>query len=98
METTDYNFCVREWADAIFRFACKCTGNEEDARDVVQGSFEILWQKRQDVTPEKAKAFLFQVAYRQSIDNFRKKRRLSFVDPVENEHVVTIGSSDLKRV
>lgn len=98
MELADYNNCVKEWADAVFRFACKCTGNEEDARDVVQGSFEVLWQKRQDVAKEKAKAFLFQVAYRQSIDNYRKQRRISLVEPSENERVITTRQADLKRI
>jgi RNA polymerase sigma-70 factor (ECF subfamily) len=42
MELNEYNTCVKEWADALFRFACKSTGNEEDARDVVQNSFEVL--------------------------------------------------------
>ena len=52
MELNEYNTCVKEWADALFRFACKCTGNEEDARDVVQNSFEVLWQKRREVSAD----------------------------------------------
>ncbi len=98
MELNDYNACVKEWADALFRFACKCTGNEEDARDVVQNSFEVLWQKRQNVTPAKAKAFLFQVAYNQSIDNYRKQSRISYKEQVEDERSTTTGQTDLKRI
>jgi RNA polymerase sigma-70 factor (ECF subfamily) len=98
MELNEYNTCVKEWADALFRFACKCTGNEEDARDVVQNSFEVLWQKRQEVAADKAKPFLFQVAYRQSIDNFRKQSRVSYTEQPEDSRSVTPGQSDLKRV
>ena len=98
MELNDYNICVKQWADALFRFACKCTGNAEDARDVVQGSFEVLWQKRTDVTPEKAKAFLFQVAYRQSIDNFRKKSRVVYQEQPETDDILKPGNTDLKRI
>lgn len=98
MELTDYNTCVKDWADALFRFACKCTGNEEDARDVVQNSFEVLWQKRKDVVPAKAKAFLFQVAYNQSVDNFRKKSRIVYKEQEEDSRHTTPGNSDLKQV
>jgi RNA polymerase sigma factor, sigma-70 family len=85
MELTDYNACVKQWADALFRFAIKCTGNTEDARDVVQNSFEVLWQKKADVQADKAKAFLFQVAYRQSIDNYRKQSRISYKEVLPEE-------------
>ncbi|MBX2905624.1 MAG: RNA polymerase sigma factor [Taibaiella sp.] len=96
MTAEQYNTCVRDWADPLFRFACKCTGQQSDAHDVVQGSFEVLWQKRDDVMPEKAKAFLFQVAYRQSIDQFRKKSKISYKEAPEESSNPT--NPDLKRV
>lgn len=98
MELKEYNACVKEWADALFRFACKCTGNEEDARDVVQNSFEVLWQKKGDVAPDKAKPFLFQVAYRQSIDNYRKQGRMLYKEQMDDDRTVKLGQTDLKRV
>lgn len=98
MELKDYNSCVQEWADPLFRFAYKCTGNAEDARDVVQNSFEVLWQKRQEVLTEKAKAFLFQVAYRQSVDLFRKKGRVQYTGQPEHSGSSNPGNPDLKRV
>lgn len=98
MDVKDYNECVHHWADALFRFACKCTGHEEDARDVVQQSFEVLWQKREDVATEKAKAFVFQVAYRQAVDNYRRKSRISYAEVPEHTGTYTQGNPDLKRV
>jgi RNA polymerase sigma-70 factor (ECF subfamily) len=98
MELNDYNACVKQWADALFRFACKCTGNEEDARDVVQNSFEVLWQKRTNVAAEKGKAFLFQVAYNQSIDNYRKQSRMVYKEEIVHEGSYTHRQADLKRV
>lgn len=98
MELKDYNSCVQEWADPLFRFAYKCTGNAEDARDVVQNSFEVLWQKRQEVLTEKAKAFLFQVAYRQSVDLFRKRGRVQYTEQPEHSGSSNPGNPDLKRV
>jgi RNA polymerase sigma-70 factor (ECF subfamily) len=98
MDVKDYNVCVNQWADALFRFACKCTGHEEDARDVVQGSFEVLWQKRQDVAAEKGKAFLFQVAYRQAVDTYRKKERITYKEELPESGIYTQGNADLKKV
>lgn len=98
MELNDYNTCVSEWSDAVYRFACKCTGNGEDARDIVQNSFEVLWQKRRDVTPGKAKAFLFQVAYRQSVDMYRKQNRISYKEEVKDARITTTGNGDLKKI
>jgi len=96
MEANEYNACVREWADALFRFACKCTGQASDAHDVVQSSFEVLWQKRDEVNAGKAKAFLFQVAYRKSIDNYRKQVKVTFAAPPED--IYTPANPDLKKV
>ncbi len=96
MNATQYNECVQQWSDALFRFACKCTGQASDADDVVQGSFEVLWQKREEVEASKAKAFLFQVAYRQSVDNYRKRSRVMFKDAPEDSY--TPHNPDLKQV
>lgn len=96
MEVNEYNACVREWADALFRFACKCTGQADDAHDVVQSSFEVLWQKRKEVEAGKAKAWLFQVAYRKSIDNYRKKVKVSYTLPPEETY--NPGNPDLKKI
>jgi len=98
MDAKSYNTCVQDWADALFRFACKCTGNQEDARDIVQGSFEALWKKREDVPDEKGKAFLFQVAYNQSIDMYRKKARVQLTDTVKTNETTKSTAPDLKRI
>ena len=96
MTANEYNECVQDWADALFRFACKCTGQADDAHDVVQNSFEVLWQKKAEVQSGKGKAFLFQVAYRQSIDNYRKKTKIVFRDAPEESF--TPSNPDLKKI
>ncbi len=96
MEANEYNACVQEWADVLFRFACKCTGQASDAHDVVQNCFEVLWQKRKEVNTGKAKAFLFQVAYNKSVDGFRKRSKVSFAEPPEQSY--TPGNPDLKKI
>lgn len=98
MDAKSYNTCVTEWSDALFRFARKCTGNEEDARDIVQGSFEVLWQKKENVAPEKGKAFLFQVAYNQSVDQYRKKGRVIYQEELKHSGSFHPSTPDLKPV
>lgn len=65
---------------------------------MVQNSFEILWQKRREVQVTKAKAFLFQIAYRQSIDIYRRKGRVIFKEELETFENYIPGSPDLKKV
>jgi RNA polymerase sigma-70 factor (ECF subfamily) len=98
MNAQSYNVCVQDWSDALFRFACKCTGNKEDARDITQTSFEVLWQKREQVLPEKAKAFLFQVAYNHSVGAYRRKTRIDLHEEMPNEQSYHPQNPDLKRV
>ncbi len=92
MTINDYNFCVTAYADHLFRFIFKHTQHEENARDVVQNAFEILWKKRDEVEMEKAKSFLFSVAYKNKIDQFRKQSKVNLVDEfsaqtkIINEH------------
>ena len=96
MNATAYNDCVRKLSDALYRFACKCTGNQEVAKDVVQSSFEALWMKRDSVTPEKAKAFLFQVVYNQSVSAWRTAERHVSGDVVEETWHTTTTKPGLK--
>lgn len=73
MTTQEYNLCVKELADRLYRFAWKSLGDEEEAKDAVQQAFLTLWEKRGEVLPDKAKAFLFTIAYRRSMDRHRKR-------------------------
>lgn len=76
MTEREYNECVRQYADNVFRFIVKNLRHEEDARDVVQASFEKLWRNREDVDPATAKSYLFTIAYNQMIDHLRKVKRI----------------------
>jgi len=96
MDANEYNASVQEWADALFRFACKSTGQASDAHDLVQNGFEVLWKKRKDVTYDKAKAFLFQVVYRQAVDNYRKRAKVSYTEMPEQSYSPV--NPDLKKI
>jgi len=99
MTVKDYNLCVDQYADAVFRFILKNIQDEEKARDVVQDTFERLWVNAKKVDGKKAKSYLFTTAYHAMIDQIRKdKRQTDFdqVDPVSYSH--NEQYSDLKEI
>lgn len=82
MTVNDYNFCVDQHADAVFRFLVKNIHDKEKARDLVQDSFEKLWINIGQVAPEKAKSYLFTTAYHRMIDQVRTDKRVAGWDEV----------------
>jgi RNA polymerase sigma-70 factor (ECF subfamily) len=76
MTEKEFNDCVNLYADNVFRFILKNLKHEENARDVVQASFEKMWLNREKVDSERSKSYLFTVAYHQMIDLIRKNKRV----------------------
>jgi len=98
MTEQDYNNCVDEHSNGVYRFIVKNIRNTQDAEDIVQSAFEKLWVNRERVTPLKAKSYLFTVAYHQMIDVIRKENK----KPTTNEfmavdQVTHQTSSELKQ-
>lgn len=85
MDTREYNNCVQQWSDPLYRFALRCLSDSEEARDAVQTAFAALWEARASVAAGNAKAWLFQVAYRQSVNHFRHRSRLAGAEVLEEE-------------
>lgn len=81
MTEQDYNNCVDEYSNGVYRFIVKNTKSTQDAEDIVQSAFEKLWINRERVTPLKAKSYLYTVAYHQMIDLIRKENK----KPTTNE-------------
>lgn len=93
MNSTEYNECVRLYADGVFRFIFKNLQHNEDARDIVQSAFEKMWVNRDQVIFEQCKSYLFTIAYRQMIDHIRKNKRVVYT---EQMCAITSGSIDPK--
>ena len=85
MTEKEYNDCVTQYADNVYRFIVKNLRHEEDARDVVQTAFEKLWRNRDDVDGAKSKSYLFTVAYNQMIDHLRKVKRVYLKDEFKED-------------
>jgi RNA polymerase sigma-70 factor (ECF subfamily) len=76
MTEREYNECVKNHSDGVYRFILKNLRHEEDAKDVVQSSYEKLWINREDIEFDRSKSYLFTVAYNTMIDHIRKVKRI----------------------
>ncbi|MDR3715467.1 MAG: RNA polymerase sigma factor [Puia sp.] len=99
MTEKEYNDCVTNYADKVYRFILKSLRHEEDARDVVQTSYEKLWRSRDEVAVGKGKSYLFTVAYHQMIDHLRKSKRMVLRAELREETLIADhGVHNLKKV
>ncbi len=90
MTTQEYNSCVKNHADALFRFIYKSMKDKMEAENVVQNTFEKLWVKREEIVFATSKSFIFKVGYNNMIDIIRKQKREVSMDVVkENKHYTT---------
>lgn len=80
MTTLQYNTCVNEYSDAVFRFIVKQIRDRNKAQDIVQEAYTRLWEKVGEVQAEKAKSYLFTTAYHFMIDNIRKDKKQIVTD------------------
>ena len=99
MTTAQYNQCVDDYSDGVYRFILKNSGDEEKARDVVQDSFEKMWRKVGEISFEKARSYLFTTAYRTMIDAIRKDKHQQPIDDATIDgHGYTDEYSGLKEI
>ncbi|HLN52538.1 MAG TPA: RNA polymerase sigma factor [Lentimicrobium sp.] len=99
MDPSEYNKCVNNYADSVYRFIFKNMGDREKARDVVQESFSKMWEKAPEVEYNKAKSYLFSTAYHTMIDMIRKDKRNTVIEDSHMNHQITFNAySDLQEV
>jgi RNA polymerase sigma factor (sigma-70 family) len=85
MTVSDYNKTVDLYADNVFRYLLKSLKNKADAEDLIQITFEKLWNKRTDVPFKKAKSYMFSIAHNSMIDWIRKGKRVAYFDIVPDK-------------
>lgn len=74
MNTAEYNICVDQYSDFVYRFLVKSVRNSQAAQDLVQDSFEKLWIAHKELDAVKAKSYLFSCAHNAMIDYVRRDR------------------------
>jgi RNA polymerase sigma factor (sigma-70 family) len=75
MTVSEYNQCVDQHSDGVYRFIVKNLRDEQAAMDIVQDAFEKMWLKFREINPASAKSYLFTTAYHRLIDYTRKEKR-----------------------
>src|SRR6187455_2936959 len=99
MTAADYNKCVDEHADGLYRFILKNMKDEDEARDIVQDAFEKMWRNHENVEAAKSKSYLFTTGYHTMIDRIRRKSKMSdFTEVNEASLFHTEQYTDVKRV
>ena len=99
MTVAEFNSCVEEFSDGVYRFILKNIRDDEAAKDIVQESFVRVWEKRKEVAMEKAKTYLFTTAYHTMIDMIRKeKRNTGFISRNQNQVTVENQFTDLSEI
>ena len=89
MTVEEYNDSVEKYSDGLYRFVLKNIKDKDQAKDIIQDSYEKLWMKVSEVSANKVKSYLFTTAYHTMIDVIRKESRKVTFDsdpPVEHSH------------
>jgi RNA polymerase sigma-70 factor, ECF subfamily len=61
---------------ALFQFLRRRGAESDDAEDLVQNAFIMIWERRHTIDPSRSlRAFLFQSAYRRALNLFRDTAR-----------------------
>ena len=75
MTIREYNECVNEHADGLFRFIVKNLNDEFEAENIVQNTFEKLWVRIEYIDVKTVKAYIYKIAYNEMIDVTRRNKR-----------------------
>ena len=99
MNLAEYNQCVDNHADGVYRFIMKQIRDKDAAKDIVQDSFEKMWRKIDSIDASKSKTYLFTTAYHTLVDYTRKNSKSAKMNEVDlNQHSHNSQYSDLKEI
>lgn len=92
-----YKKVYLHWRKPIYKFLFNLTGNEEDADDITQEIFTVLWNYRNRIDPEKnIRSFLFLVARRIAYKSNRANQiRKRYADSAWMEGIDHLTSHDI---
>jgi RNA polymerase sigma-70 factor (ECF subfamily) len=91
MNAEQFNTCVDMHSDALYRFALKNLKDEDEAKEIVQSSFEKMWMRRNDVDFERSRSYLFTTAYHGMVDFWRRQKRMTQIDEQVEMRTETSG-------
>lgn len=99
MTVTEFNTCVDQYSDNLYRFILKHIKDTDVAKDIVQDTYEKIWRKVNDVESTNAKSYLFTTAHHTLIDYTRKaKKQGDYNEVAENTLKHETHYSDAKQI
>lgn len=99
MTVEEYNDCVKQYADNVYRFVLKNIRDEDKAADIVQDAYERMWRHHRHVHPDKGKSYLFSAAYHVLIDHTRREKNSVRIEEADlREHFHSKQYSDLQEI
>lgn len=99
MTTEEYNIAVDNYSDGAYRFILKNIRNTDQAKDIIQDTFEKLWINVNNVNFEKVKSYIFTTAYHTMIDSIRKnKRNVNFEQADQSQYSTNRSYSDIGEI
>lgn len=99
MTVAEYNQCVDNYSDSLYRFVLKHIKDEDVAKDIVQDTYEKVWRKVNDIESTNAKSYMFTAAHHTLVDYTRKaKKQGDYTEVVESGLKHEKHYSDVKEV
>src|SRR3989344_9607710 len=99
MTVSEFNSCVDNYADNLYRFILKTVRDKDVAKDIVQDTYEKMWLKVSELESTNAKSYMFTTAYRTMIDRIRRDKKQGDMTEA-NMHSLSSNRqySDLKEI
>ena len=89
MDPKDFDRCVKEYADDLFRSVMMKMRDRDEAKDIVQEAYLRLWMRLDRVCAAHARGYLFITAYNLVVDYARKRKNVVRFDPWHGASQVT---------
>jgi RNA polymerase sigma-70 factor (ECF subfamily) len=80
LKKEEYNIAVHAFSARLFRYVNRFVKNPDDSKDIVQDSYEKLWQNLSKVEFDCCKSWLFTTSHNGMVNFMKKHSRLDFYE------------------
>lgn len=85
-----------EHYDGLYRFMVSRGMSNDEAQDLVQKAFVMIWEKRDNIDESKSlRAYLFQIAYSRMINHVNYQKKFDDDDPPKEDPVRDTPETDV---
>lgn len=75
ISTKEFEHAVKMYSPHLLRYARRVIGAASEPADVIQDCFEAVWKNRKTLNRESIRFFLFRIAHRRMVDEYRLSLR-----------------------